>query len=181
MLAKYRWTLFLFKGTLPRDFRPLFFFIKQLPLAPDTAIKTFLNMASNSRTKSTMKSPIFVTAGQWRIFSGMILNTSILYAGQCCQGAEISAAKHKSCRKVIDTGEICTAVSLTPLWHAQRCHAQHAIDTAVQPTLSIYSANTKQFSKWLQPVCQGPRGSNLMKKKNRGRKSHVRVTLNDFT
>jgi hypothetical protein len=64
MLAKYRWTLFLFKGTLPRDFRPLFFFIKQLPLAPDTAIKTFLNMASNSRTKSTMKSPIFVTAGQ---------------------------------------------------------------------------------------------------------------------
>jgi hypothetical protein len=71
---------------------------------------------------------------------------------------------------VIGTAMIYTAVSLTPLWHAQRCHwhrcdmhsglidtamtftaasltpvwhAQGVVDTAVQTTLSIFSANSK--------------------------------------
>jgi hypothetical protein len=65
---------------------------------------------------------------------------------------------------VIDTAVICTAVSITPLWHAQWSHWQRcdmhssvidtavtftAVDTAVQPTFLIFSANTKPYSKRL--------------------------------
>jgi hypothetical protein len=52
-------------------------------------------------------------------------------------------------------------------------------DTDVQPMLSIIFANSKPYSKRLKTVYQGPRGSCLMKK-NRGRKSRVRVPLRHF-
>jgi hypothetical protein len=53
-----------FKGTLPRDFRPLVFFHQTTPpaWAPDARNKAFLNMASNSLRKSIKKSPILCTA-----------------------------------------------------------------------------------------------------------------------
>jgi hypothetical protein len=44
---------------------------------------------------------------------------------------------------------------------------------------SIFSAKTKPYEKRLQPVNQGPRGSCLMKK-NRGRKSCVRIPLKSW-
>jgi hypothetical protein len=53
--------IYIIKGTLIRDFRPLVFSSNNSPKAPDTRVKAFLNMASNSRRKSTIKSPIFVT------------------------------------------------------------------------------------------------------------------------
>jgi hypothetical protein len=57
-----------------------------------------------------------------------------------------------------------TAESLTPLWQKSAF------------TKSIFSAKTNPYWKRLLPVSQGPRGSCLMKK-NRGRKSRVRVPL----
>jgi hypothetical protein len=41
------------KGTLTRDFWPLFFSSNNFPLAPGTRVKAFSNMASNSRGLST--------------------------------------------------------------------------------------------------------------------------------
>jgi hypothetical protein len=72
---------------------------------------------------------------------------------------------------VIDTAMTCTAVSLTPLWQAQR----YIINTAVQPILSIKKfedilkkALTREFMG-LEEV--------VWLKKTRGRKSRVRVPL----
>jgi hypothetical protein len=43
-----------FKGTLTRDFQPLVFFTKQLPLGPETRVKAFFNMDQYSPRKSTL-------------------------------------------------------------------------------------------------------------------------------
>jgi hypothetical protein len=51
-----------FKGTVSRDFRPLVFSSNNPTWAPDSQLKAFLHMASNSRRYSTFKSPILAPA-----------------------------------------------------------------------------------------------------------------------
>jgi hypothetical protein len=93
-LFLYKYWSDIFKGTMPRDFRPLFFSSNNSPKAPDTRVKAFLNLASYLRSKSTK---LVAQRCHW--------HRCYIHRGG-----------------VIDTAVTCTTESLTPLWYAQRCH-----------------------------------------------------------
>jgi hypothetical protein len=86
----------LFKGTVSRDFRPLIFFIKQSHLGPNSRVKIFSNMASNSRSYSTKLVPEWC---QWHR-SGQISDFKVEYLREfqaICKKAltRVSGAKEK--------------------------------------------------------------------------------------
>jgi hypothetical protein len=109
----------LLKGTLTRDFRPLSPCIKQLPQAPDTRVKAFLNMASYMQRKSTK-----LVAQRWH--------------WHCCHMQS----------GVIDTAVICTAVSLTQLYN-QLCQkfSQMILNTTVFLCGNMIRLHTATFKR----------------------------------
>jgi hypothetical protein len=100
-------------------------------------------------------------------------------------------------RGVVDTAVMCTAMSLTPLWHALQYHCYQCdmhirvIDTALICTavtltllwnqLCQFSANSKPYSNSLYPVYQGPRERCLMKKITIATKKLYMSLLSVFT
>jgi hypothetical protein len=70
-----------FKGTLTRDFRPLVFFIKQLPLCPRYKVEAFLNIASISQRYSTrlvaQQCHRFTNTGWYRCARGPYIQSAL--------------------------------------------------------------------------------------------------------
>jgi hypothetical protein len=142
-------------------FSPSCFFSSNNPTwAPDSRVKAFLHMASNTRRYLTLKSPILAPA---------VSMTPRIQLRKLCSRRQRGQWYHWSRLSCFNgTAGAAQSVSFAPLRRHQRyhwhcwCGTSGVIDTADAPTLSTNFANSNPYAK--RSVNQGPKWDCLIKK-----------------